>query len=516
MNPPVNAESIAELLREVVQRTDSGEYTDAISILEIARSSDPGNIYIAALKRQLEALLALTGNDDLTEARRLKLLEPLVGIAECAVRESQKQQRSDVVDPPESRPSQRMTAQTRVTESGRLVAGDQDDSKKKLEALKLLHFQRASKFVMKGEYDLALEEVQRVFVVDPDNTIAKEYVTRVQQLKEHAKHTAAGTQSGVRPARTAGESQSQRRATAWDDSFSAPRRVSTIPEHGSSSPSSRQTVAYGESLAASIRPVHLHGAAESEEHPAKRGSRRTLILVAAAVLTAVVIGAYAVFSPTGQSSVAARAEQARQNDAATLESKAIGGAGLQQQSAQLEQITGQKPQVSQTVTSTVKHSEPAAQPERTPKISGENPKPVEVAEKSSTPSTDLSASEPKPAREVPAPTPIAPMTALSANEAAKEPPAFVAVEKEPQILKLEKPNLPAVGWKPGSEDQVIVRVLIDRDGKASQTQVLKSTSKILEEAVVDAVRRSQYSPGQMGQGPVASWLTIPFKVKHPR
>jgi protein TonB len=89
-------------------------------------------------------------------------------------------------------------------------------------------------------------------------------------------------------------------------------------------------------------------------------------------------------------------------------------------------------------------------------------------------------------------------------------PDFVAVEKEPEIVKLVKPVYPELLKADG---QVVIKVLIDTEGKPVQTKILKSTNKVFEQAVVNAVMKSTYSPAQMGQGPVAAWLTIPFRFK---
>ena len=68
----------------------------------------------------------------------------------------------------------------------------------------------------------------------------------------------------------------------------------------------------------------------------------------------------------------------------------------------------------------------------------------------------------------------------------------------------------------GIEGRVVVRVLIDPNGKALDSQILKSTNSVFEQPVIDAVMKSQFTPAQMGQGPVAAWLTIPFKFSKPK
>jgi TonB family protein len=46
--------------------------------------------------------------------------------------------------------------------------------------------------------------------------------------------------------------------------------------------------------------------------------------------------------------------------------------------------------------------------------------------------------------------------------------------------------------------------------------VLKSTNSVFEQAVIEAVKKSQFAPAQMGQGAVTAWLTIPFRFRQPK
>jgi TonB family protein len=103
----------------------------------------------------------------------------------------------------------------------------------------------------------------------------------------------------------------------------------------------------------------------------------------------------------------------------------------------------------------------------------------------------------------------------AAEPAGTETPAFVPVQKEPEIVKLVQPEIPNVVWMYGAVEQVIVKVLIDADGKPIDTQILKSTKQVLEKPVIDAVLNSKFLPAQSATGPVRTWLTIPFKFKGP-
>ena len=91
-------------------------------------------------------------------------------------------------------------------------------------------------------------------------------------------------------------------------------------------------------------------------------------------------------------------------------------------------------------------------------------------------------------------------------------PAFVPTQKEPQVVKLERPEIPDYIWMSGVVERVVIKVLIDVDGKPIDTQVLMSSKSTLEKPVIKAVMNSKFLPGQSAIGPVKTWLTIPFKI----
>jgi len=88
---------------------------------------------------------------------------------------------------------------------------------------------------------------------------------------------------------------------------------------------------------------------------------------------------------------------------------------------------------------------------------------------------------------------------------------FVAIEKEARIIRLEKPKISNERFLGGVTGQVVVQVRIDATGKPVQTVTLKSTNDMLIQPVIDAIMASQFAPAEMTTGPVASWLTIPFR-----
>ena len=86
-------------------------------------------------------------------------------------------------------------------------------------------------------------------------------------------------------------------------------------------------------------------------------------------------------------------------------------------------------------------------------------------------------------------------------------------ERKPEIVRLTKPGFPEAARSAAMEGEVLVKVLIDTEGKPLKAKIVTSTNDIFNDAVIDAVMNSQYSPGVMPSGPVATWLTIPFVFK---
>ena len=531
MNSPTNGISIEDRLREVYEKTDSREYAEALDVLESARSYDPGNIYFAALRRQLDALLSLSQADDLSEDQRREFMEPMPGIIECAVRDNQRQYRSGSTDLPRVQPGEAapdVPAPVGETEPASNHGADAGDVQKELEALKLLYFQRASKFVMKGEYEQALAEVRRVFVVDPENTIAKEYASRVEHLLQHARRLASEPLPSHRPTVDGDQESPQtiqvvpspnagdhphvhtERATAWDDEFTARKTSSLIPEHRPTPPNFRHTVAYADSLAASLSPITESERDDEHERPGRKKSKLFLVL-ATVILTPLLAGvAVAIFSSknagTAGQSYVTTVQTRNQNPGPSVEAT-IGAGGNR-----APEETGQKAEEPGLVTAapTLNTLPPPVDkkadsaPASTPTAVSQQPAPVEL------PKSDP-VNVPAPATENIPPKPEPPAVEPPRTST----PAFIPVEKDPQIVRLEKPEFPGFVWKMGVEGQVVVRVLIDPNGKPLDSQILKSTNPVFEQPVVDAVMRSQFNAAQMGQGPVAAWLTIPFRFRQP-
>jgi TonB family protein len=93
---------------------------------------------------------------------------------------------------------------------------------------------------------------------------------------------------------------------------------------------------------------------------------------------------------------------------------------------------------------------------------------------------------------------------------------FIPVEKEPQIdlVELQKRIVyPEVARKAGIEGQVIVRVLVNKDGKPKQAVIQHSDSQMLDQSAKDAVMKSVFTPAIQNGQPIICWVSIPIKFR---
>jgi protein TonB len=93
---------------------------------------------------------------------------------------------------------------------------------------------------------------------------------------------------------------------------------------------------------------------------------------------------------------------------------------------------------------------------------------------------------------------------------------LIAVEKEPQvdIVALQKSiEYPEMARKAGIEGQVIVRVLVGKDGKPKKAVVQYTDSKMLDKAAVKAVMKQVFTPAIQNGRAITCWVSIPIKFK---
>ncbi len=105
-------------------------------------------------------------------------------------------------------------------------------------------------------------------------------------------------------------------------------------------------------------------------------------------------------------------------------------------------------------------------------------------------------------------------TPVQVEQKEKEPDMFefVPVEKEPGFdlgALQRRVKYPPIARDNGIEGQVVVRVLIDKTGRPVKSAVQHSDNKLLEQAAVEAVMNTTFTPAIQNQNPVQLWISIP-------
>jgi periplasmic protein TonB len=94
----------------------------------------------------------------------------------------------------------------------------------------------------------------------------------------------------------------------------------------------------------------------------------------------------------------------------------------------------------------------------------------------------------------------------------ESPPAdYVAVEKEPAIVKSVEPKYPDMAVRTGLEGKVLVKIWVDKEGKPKEVDVLQSDAEIFNDPAIEAAKQFVFSPAYMNDGPVPVWVTITLR-----
>jgi protein TonB len=93
------------------------------------------------------------------------------------------------------------------------------------------------------------------------------------------------------------------------------------------------------------------------------------------------------------------------------------------------------------------------------------------------------------------------------------PDIFKPVEKLPVPVVSPAPAYPEIARRAGIEGTVWVRIWVTKEGKAKKAEMLKSDSNLFDQSALDAAMHWVFIPAVMNNGPVAVWVSIPFKFK---
>ncbi|MBM2841165.1 MAG: TonB family protein [Bacteroidetes bacterium] len=462
-----------------------GEYSEALALVMELRAAYVGNIYLDTMAKQVELLLSLTNSNALTEEQRSEILDTIPGLIECASVEAEEHVQS---------PALRETADswTETTDRKVVVANLVNDFLANVE-----------QYVIKGKYQEALTEIQRIYRIDPQNATAKsleQTIGRKVSTLVAASHPRAKPDDILPP--TADPLGKKASAPPKKGVYVAPvtavQAVIATPPRPEPTPAlaptrkRRPTILVGTLAIASLGLgllifLQRDGSDDPSQLPVlphkERGNATAAIVPETQPDLQTSNGKNADSLLTSQPLNDVRAERT------TDTTVGVAIVSLhQEQSAVLKDVVkeisdskGKKNvEGSRPVTSLGPPSE-------------KTPVKVDVATVQKNPVS--------PAVNEPLPEVILPME------------AFVVVQKDPQILRLEKPLISERAFMTNKSAQVVVRVQIGPDGKPLQAKIVKSTNPLVNNSIIKAVMKSEYSPGVMSSGPVTTWVSIPFNIR---
>jgi len=159
-----NRTTIAGYLSGARSQTEAGNFKEALATLKEAKNLEPRNIYILAFEKQVEQLIELAEMNILTDEHRSDILESIPGIIERAL-----EGKAGAPGGPS-------------LEARAALEREREEKAAALEWLKNQYFQHAHEYVRKGEYQNALTEIRRVYIIEPANRIAKDFEQQIEQL----------------------------------------------------------------------------------------------------------------------------------------------------------------------------------------------------------------------------------------------------------------------------------------------------------------------------------------------
>lgn len=142
---------------------------------------------------------------------------------------------------------------------------------------------------------------------------------------------------------------------------------------------------------------------------------------------------------------------------------------------------------------------PVAQPQQTPPPPSEAPPPVAAEDVGPLPEGEEALPAAKP---VESSGPIAP---------AAPPAPVVAAHEGANYLANPRPAYPELALQEGWQGQVLLRVRVSPEGRATTISVQRSSGqRVLDEAAIQAVRGWSFVPARQGSVPLAGWVTVPI------
>lgn len=85
--------------------------------------------------------------------------------------------------------------------------------------------------------------------------------------------------------------------------------------------------------------------------------------------------------------------------------------------------------------------------------------------------------------------------------------------RPPSFLNKIEPVYPASEQRSGSQAYILAEITLDAEGKLLDIKIVKSAGSYFDNAVIDAIRQSTFTPGYIEKQPVAVKVLVPFRFK---
>jgi len=93
---------------------------------------------------------------------------------------------------------------------------------------------------------------------------------------------------------------------------------------------------------------------------------------------------------------------------------------------------------------------------------------------------------------------------------------FIPYDDPPVPLTPIKPKYPEIAQEAGIEGTVFIQAFIDKKGRVIETTIIKGIPNTgLDEAAIEAIRKTRFRPAKQRERAVGVWISIPvnFKLK---
>jgi protein TonB len=93
---------------------------------------------------------------------------------------------------------------------------------------------------------------------------------------------------------------------------------------------------------------------------------------------------------------------------------------------------------------------------------------------------------------------------------------YYKVEVKPKPVYLARPDYPDLPRKAGIEGKVVLKMLVDVDGRISKVEIIKSSGNaLLDESAITAAKRCIFTPARQRDSSVRVWIVwqVEFKIK---